>query len=618
MKYYQSIVVGGGHAGVEAALALAKQSHKTLLITGNLQQIASLPCNPSIGGPAKGVVVREIDALGGIMGKAADICQIQMKMLNTSKGPAVRSLRAQIDKIKYPMFILETLKKTLNLTLMEALVEHLIIPENDLCVKGVKLTNGEVIYSDIVILTTGTYLTSKILIGSQVINSGPNKAPTTYNISKQLIKFGMEVIRLKTGTPPRVHKDTIDYTQTVEQSGDKVLQTFSSPPVIDNLGVQKLCFLTHTNENTHQLIRQNLHKSAMYSGYVCSSGPRYCPSIEDKIVRFYDKNRHQLFIEPESLLSDEMYLQGLSMSMPSEVQEKILKTIPAFSKAKIIKYAYAIEYDAFNPNQLFHTLESKKIKNLFLAGQINGTSGYEEAACQGLIAGINAALKLQNKSPFILKRNEAYIGVLIDDLINKGTYEPYRLLTSRAEFRLLLRHDNADLRLMPYGFKFGLIDHKTFDWLKNKQMQINYLKEKLHNFYLDADSLYKFNINSDSRRISLYQLLKRSDLKEDILNNFFESQYSVDVLEQVGIQIKYEDYILKSEKEVKKNSHLEEKVIPNNIDYKIIKNLSQEAKEKLTKIKPFNIAQASRISGVNPVDINILLIHLQKYSDSHV
>ncbi|MDO8063979.1 tRNA uridine-5-carboxymethylaminomethyl(34) synthesis enzyme MnmG [Candidatus Phytoplasma bonamiae] len=618
MKYYQSIVVGGGHAGVEAALALAKQSHKTLLITGNLQQIASLPCNPSIGGPAKGVVVREIDALGGIMGKAADICQIQMKMLNTSKGPAVRSLRAQIDKIKYPQFILQTLKKTSNLTLIEDLVENLIIQENDSCVKGVKLISGKIIYSDIVILTTGTYLTSKVLIGSKIINSGPNKSPTTYGISEQLKKFGMEVIRLKTGTPPRVHKDTIDYSKTIEQAGDKVFQTFSSPSVINDLGVQKLCFLTHTNDDTHQLIRKHLHKSAMYSGYIYSSGPRYCPSIEDKIVRFCDKNRHQLFIEPESLLSDEMYLQGLSMSMPCEVQEEILKTIPAFAKAKILKYAYAIEYDAFNPNQLFHTLESKKIKNLFLAGQINGTSGYEEAACQGLIAGINSALKIQNKPPFILKRNEAYIGVLIDDLINKGTYEPYRLLTSRAEFRLLLRHDNADLRLMPYGFKFGLVDEKTFDWLKKKQIQIDSLKERLSNFYLDIDDFRKLNINFGSRRMSLYQLLKRSDLNEDVLYKLFSHQYSVDILEQVGIQIKYEDYILKSEKEVKKNSYLEEKIIPSNIDYRIINNLSQEAKEKLTKIKPFNIAQASRISGVNPVDINILLIYLQKYSNSHV
>ncbi|WAN63697.1 tRNA-5-carboxymethylaminomethyl-2- thiouridine(34) synthesis protein MnmG [Candidatus Phytoplasma rubi] len=614
---FEGIVIGGGHAGVEAALALAK-NHKTVLITVNLKQIAFLPCNPSIGGPAKGVVVREIDALGGIMGKVADLSQIQIKMLNTSKGPAVRSLRAQIDKIKYPKIVLEILKKTPNLTLLEGFVDNLIIEYNK--VHGVKLKDGTIINSKIVILTTGTYLASKILIGKNKISSGPNNTPTTYSISKQLKEYGFEIIRLKTGTPPRVKKYTIDYSKSKIQLGDGILQTFSFPSVIKDLGIQEPCFLIHTNKETHELIKKNLKKSAMYGGHVEGKGPRYCPSIEDKIVRFCDKESHQIFIEPESLELDEMYLQGLSTSMPKEVQEKILKTIPALEKAVITKYAYAIEYDAFNPNQLNYNLETKKIENLFFAGQINGTSGYEEAACQGLMAGINASLKIENKESLILKRNEAYIGVLIDDLINKGVSDPYRLLTSRSEFRLFLRHDNADLRLTPYGYQIGLIDEKVYNKVEKKRSDIENLKEELKNFIVlpnkkNLSFLEKHN-SSIKEKSTLYKLLKRKELNINIIDFFIDKKYDQEVLEQTDIQIKYEDYILKVEKEVQKNLNLEIRKIPLEIDYNKINNLSMEAKEKLTLIKPNNLGQALRISGVNPVDISILNVYLRKYKNA--
>jgi len=440
---YDIIVVGGGHAGIEAALAAARLKKNTLLITGDLNKVASLPCNPSIGGPAKGIVVREIDALGGQMAKSADQGQIQMKMLNASKGPAVRALRAQIDKLKYPKIMLDVLKNTKNLTLLETLVDQLIIEDN--YAKGVILNDGRHIFSKIVIITTGTYLNSHILIGNEKISSGPQNEPTTFGISEQLRALGFEVIRLKTGTPPRVKKDSIDYLKTSVQPGDGKNYTFSFDKKYYSDNPHEFCFLTHTSLETHEIINQHLNESAMYSGVVEGVGPRYCPSIEDKVVRFSDKNRHQIFIEPESLEIDEMYIQGFSTSLPRYVQEEMIKTIPGLENAIISKYAYAIEYDAINPIQLFPTLETKKIENLFCAGQINGTSGYEEAAGQGLMAGINASLKLDNKEPFILQRHEAYIGVLIDDLVTKGVLDPYRLLTSRAEHRLLLRHDRTSI-----------------------------------------------------------------------------------------------------------------------------------------------------------------------------
>ncbi|MBS2126367.1 tRNA uridine-5-carboxymethylaminomethyl(34) synthesis enzyme MnmG ['Fragaria x ananassa' phyllody phytoplasma] len=611
---YDGIVIGAGHAGIEAALALAKK-HKTLLISGSLSQVASLPCNPSIGGPAKGVVVREIDALGGVMGKAADLTQIQIKMLNSSKGPAVRALRAQIDKLKYPQVILKMLKEVFNLTLLEGLVNNLLIQNKQ--IKGVCLVNGQKIYSKTVIITTGTYLASQILIGSTKKESGPNSNPTTYGISQQLKNLGFEIIRLKTGTSPRIKKSTIDYTQTQIQLGDNHLQTFSFNSPIKTLNHQEPCFLTHTNEKTHQVIQKHLSKSAMYGGHTKGAGPRYCPSIEDKVVRFYDKNNHQIFIEPESLSLNEMYLQGLSTSMPENVQHEILKTIPGLQNAEITKYAYAIEYDVFNPNQLKHNLETKKISHLFFAGQMNGTSGYEEAACQGLMAGINASLKLQNKPAFVLKRNEAYIGVLIDDLITKGTQEPYRLLTSRAEFRLLLRHDNADLRLKDYGYQLGLIDDKKYYNFNIKKEKIKLLLEKAQNLEIlpnESNLSYLQNLNSSPfvGKTTLSQLLKRPELNYQVLQYFLKKQVDQNIYEQVEIQIKYEGYIAKAKKEAQKLLKLEGKIIPKTINYLEIHNLSQEAKEKLNFIKPETLGQASRILGVNQVDLSILLVYLEK------
>ncbi|MGL9687299.1 MAG: tRNA uridine-5-carboxymethylaminomethyl(34) synthesis enzyme MnmG [Candidatus Phytoplasma sp. TWB_XP] len=611
---YDSIVIGAGHAGVEAALILAKK-HNTLLITGSLKQVASLPCNPSIGGPAKGVVVREIDALGGVMAKAADLAQIQIKMLNSSKGPAVRALRAQIDKLEYPQIILEILQNTPNLTLLEGLVNNLVIQNNQ--VRGVYLIDGTKINAKTVIITTGTYLASQILIGDTKKASGPNGVPTTYGISTQLKELGFEVIRLKTGTPPRVKKDSIDYSQTKIQMGDNLEQIFSFVPQT-NQRPQEPCFLTHTNQTTHQVIQKHLNQSAMYGGYVEGTGPRYCPSIEDKVVRFCDKNSHQIFIEPESLSLDEMYLQGLSTSMPQHVQHEILKTIPGLQNAQITKYAYAIEYDAFNPNQLKHSLETKKIQNLFLAGQMNGTSGYEEAACQGLMAGINASLKLQNKPPFVLKRNEAYIGVLIDDLITKGAKEPYRLLTSRAEFRLLLRHDNADLRLKDYGYQLGLIDEKDYNNFQNKKSKINLLLEKSKNYEISVNSdnlsyLKQQNSASIGEKTTLAQLLKRPELNFCTLQHFLQEKADKTIYEQAEIQIKYEGYIAKAQKEAQKLARLEQKKIPSKINYADIKNLSKEAQEKLDLIKPQTLGQATRILGVNQVDISILLVYLEKH-----
>ncbi|WP_349402152.1 tRNA uridine 5-carboxymethylaminomethyl modification enzyme MnmG [Candidatus Phytoplasma solani] len=611
---YDSIVIGAGHAGVEAALILAKKHH-TLLISGSLKEVASLPCNPSIGGPAKGVVVREIDALGGVMGKAADLSQIQMKMLNFSKGPAVRALRAQIDKLQYPQIILKMLQSSPNLTLLEGLVNNLLIKGNQ--VQGVCLLDGQKIYGKTVIITTGTYLASQILIGETKKAAGPNGKPTTYGISQQLKELGFEIIRLKTGTPPRIKKSTIDYSQTKIQLGDNHLQTFSFDSDIKNLRQQEPCYLTHTNEKTHQVIQKHLQKSAMYGGYIKGTGPRYCPSIEDKVIRFCDKNSHQIFIEPESISLDEMYLQGLSTSMTQEVQHEILKTIPGLQNSQITKYAYAIEYDAFNPSQLKHNLETKKIINLFFAGQMNGTSGYEEAACQGLMAGINASLKLENKPAFILKRNEAYIGVLIDDLITKGTKEPYRLLTSRAEFRLLLRHDNADLRLKDYSYHLGLIDETNYKNFQKKKDQIKLILRFSQNCEILANEtnlayLKKLDSAPFAGKTTLLQLLKRPELNYKVLQHFSKEKADQKVYEQVEIQIKYEGYIAKAQKEAKKLLRLECKIIPEKINYLEIKNLSKEAKEKLAFVKPETLGQASRILGVNQVDISILLIYLEK------
>ena len=620
MKDYEVIVVGGGHAGCEAALACARIGHSTLLVTGNINNIATMPCNPSIGGSAKGIIVREIDALGGEMGINADKTLFQMKMLNSSKGPSVHSLRAQADKITYPQEMLKALTSQDNLEILEGMVEDLIVSNHT--VKGIILQNGTKINSNIVILTTGTYLKADILRGSTRTRSGPHGEKPSLHLSDKLASYGFEILRLKTGTPPRIEKSSIDYTKTKREDGDLTPYTFSHDidPIYD-VNKQEPCHLIYTNEQTHKIIMNNLSKSSMYGGLddVTGIGPRYCPSIEDKITRFKDKERHQLFLEPESIYYDDIYLQGFSTSMPEDVQEDMVHSLPGLEKANILKYAYAIEYDAIYPTQIKASLETKVLENLFTAGQINGTSGYEEAACQGLIAGINACMKLESKSPLILKRNEAYIGVLIDDLVTKGTHEPYRMLTSRAEYRLLLRHDNADIRLREYGHQVGLIDEERYSKFKEKLSNIEKLKEELQQMKItptkeNNQRLEKLNSMPIKDGITLYDLLKRTEITIELLKqeDIYKLNYSKEVEEQVEIQIKYDGYIKKVSREAEKMLKNEKKQIPEDIDYSKIKNLASEARQKLESVRPTSIGQASRISGVNPSDISILMIYLRK------
>lgn len=613
---YEIIVVGGGHAGCEAANAASKLGFKTALITANIKNIADMPCNPSIGGTAKGIIVREIDALGGLMGKVADKSHFQIKMLNNAKGPAVRSLRAQADKITYPNNMLKELQSIENLDIIEAMVEDIIVKDKQ--IKGVILENKQEIACQALILTTGTYLKGTILVGDTKTPGGPHGEKRSNFLSDALKREGFTIQRLKTGTPQRIKKDSIDFSQMQEELGSPEPLTFNYDfPACYIPSEQEKCYLLYTNEKTHEIIRQNLSKSSMYGGYVEGVGPRYCPSIEDKIVRFSDKERHQLFLEPESKYYDDWYLQGFSTSMPYDIQEQMVHSLKGLENAVITKYAYAIEYDAIDPLQIKASLETKLVANLFTAGQINGTSGYEEAAAQGLMAGINAANKLRNKEPLILKRNEAYIGVLIDDLVTKGTKEPYRMLTSRAEFRLILRHDNADLRLRKYGYEQGLITQEQYQKLLNKEQKIAELKEFLQNNKLkitpEVEEAFKSqNLSVPNMSLSLEQLVKRPGITIAFLQQFFSINYPKDIIEQVEISIKYDGYIQKTYKEVDKLLKLESKQIPRDIDYSKVKNLASEARQKLQQVRPETIAQATRISGVNPSDISILSIYLKK------
>ena len=615
---YDVIVVGGGHAGCEASHAAAKMGTKTALITSNIKNIGDMPCNPSIGGTAKGIIVRDIDALGGLMGIVADKSHIQIKMLNNGKGPAVRSLRAQADKITYPKNMLKALQNTENLTIIEGMVEDLITDNNT--IKGIILEDGTKYFCKSLVLTTGTYLRSKILVGDTNKLEGPHGERRSKFLSTKLKELGFDILRLKTGTPQRIDKNSVDFSVLKEETGDDEYWTFNTEnEIYYDKDKQEKCYLVYTNENTHNIIKENLSRSAMYGGYAEGIGPRYCPSIEDKIVRFADKERHQLFLEPESLYYDDLYLQGFSTSMPTDVQEKMVHSLKGLENAKILKYAYAIEYDAINPLQLKPSLETKVINNLFTAGQINGTSGYEEAAGQGIIAGINAVKKIQNKEPLILKRNESYIGVLIDDLVTKGTKEPYRMLTSRAEFRLLLRHDNADIRLRKYGYEAGLISEEKYNKLLEKENNIdkliNELKEtKISNKNITQNILKQMGTDKLENGTNLYTFLKRPEITIDLLlkENILEYKYDKEVYNQAQILIKYEGYINKELKEVEKLLKLESKQIPKDIDYNKITNLASEAKQKLINVAPETLAQASRISGVNPADLSILAIYLKK------
>ncbi|MDF2699128.1 MAG: tRNA uridine 5-carboxymethylaminomethyl modification enzyme GidA [Haloplasmataceae bacterium] len=618
---YDIIVIGGGHAGCEASLAPARMGLKTLLITSKISRIGHMPCNPSIGGPAKGIVVRELDALGGEMGRNTDKSHIQMRMLNTGKGPAVRALRAQADKVDYPKNMQETLLNQENLTVIEDMVDDLIVEDHQ--IKGVILENKERIESKAVILTAGTYMKSRVMISSETRISGPDNERPSLGLSDNLRRLGFITLRLKTGTPPRVAIETVDFSKTEPQPGDMECFAFSYDTTeYKPLENQVPCYLTYTNAETHKIIMDNLSKSSMYGAIekIESRGPRYCPSIEDKIVRFSDKPRHQIFLEPESLHIPEIYVQGLSTSLPRDIQEKIIHTIPGLENCKIVRYAYAIEYDAIEPTQLWPTLESKLVFGLYFAGQVNGTSGYEEAAGQGIMAGINAALKIQKKEPLILHRDEAYIGVMIDDLVTKGTKEPYRLLTSRAEYRLFLRHDNADIRLREYGYKIGLIDEERYKKFNNKVNNIETEKQRLSQVKINpskSTNEYLDSIESSQLKdgITALNLLKRPEITYHHIIRLLheEVKLSKEEIEQIEIQVKYEGYLRKTTSQVEKMLKLEEKLIPLDIDYNKILNLAIEAKQKLTLIRPLTIGQAQRISGVNPPDISILLIYLESF-----
>ena len=610
------IVVGGGHAGCESALATARLGLETVLFSLDKNWIASMPCNPSIGGPAKGVVVREIDALGGQMGISADATALQFKMLNTTKGPGVRSLRVQSDKIAYKKYMQNVLANQKNLTVREAVVEKVLANDNK--IEGVLLQSGEIVKCKALILTTGTYMNSKVMVSDHITYEGPDHQKTTKNLSQSLRDLGFKTFRLKTGTPARIKTDSIDFSCAQLEPGNDEAEAFSyQTERIAEIKEQIPCYLIYTQPLTHKIIKENLNKSSMYSGVVEGVGPRYCPSIEDKIVRFADKERHQIFLEPESLSLDTTYVQGFSTSMPYDVQEQMLRSLPGFKDCVIEKYAYAIEYDAIDPLQLKPTLETKLIEGLFTAGQINGTSGYEEAAGQGLIAGINAASKLLGKKPLVLRRDEAYIGVMIDDLVTKGTKEPYRLLTSRAEYRLLLRHDNADQRLTEYGRYYGLISDERYERYKNKLSDLQKYKDILMDSKLSIENqlasyLCEKGYSDSKGSINAYELIRRPNIESKVVLSFLGINIDDKLARQLDIEIKYEGYIAKAKREAANLIRIEKQQLSADIDYSKIDNLSLEARQKLNEVKPLTLGQASRISGVNPSDIITLQIYLKQ------
>ena len=616
---YDVVVVGAGHAGCEAALACARLGLETILFTISVDSIAMMPCNPNIGGSSKGHLVREIDALGGEMGKNIDKTFIQLKMLNRSKGPAVHSLRAQADKAAYSMEMRKTLQDTEHLTIRQAEVAEIITDEENHII-GVKTFSGATYECKAAVLCTGTYLNARCLYGDVINYTGPNGLQAATHLTDSLKEHGVEMFRFKTGTPARMDKRSLDFSKMIEQKGDERIVPFSFTTNPEDVQIDQVsCWLTYTNEETHKIIRENLDRSPMYSGVIEGTGPRYCPSIEDKVVKFADKNRHQIFIEPEGLNTNEMYVGGMSSSLPEDVQYRMYRTLPGMENAKIVRNAYAIEYDCINPNQLYPSLEFKKIKGLFSGGQFNGSSGYEEAAAQGLVAGINAAMSVLLKEPLILDRSESYIGVLIDDLVTKENHEPYRMMTSRAEYRLLLRQDNADLRLSKKGYRVGLISQERYDWILEKERLIEEEIARVEKVNIGANKkvqalLEEYESTPLNTGTSLAELIRRPELNYEVLAPIDEDRPELpdEVAEQVNINIKYDGYIKRQIKQVENFKKLEVKKIPEDFDYDDVNSLRIEARQKLKQYQPVNIGQASRISGVSPADISVLLVYMEQ------